>query len=399
MEVRKKIERFRREIEIIQLHNITGVVPVIDFHIPDDFNRNYSWYSMPLATSFEDFTKDMTIQKIAKEFLGLIENLKKLHELGVSHRDIKPDNFLYYNERLCLADFGLAKTSDSGNLTPERRDVGAKFTMAPEMRRTASTVDGKLADIFSLAKSLWIALTKQNLGFDGQYNPNSSLALSNFHSNVFFSPLDEFLLAATQNSPELRPSLDDFTSSINRWLYFTEHFHERNQAEWQWFLNKLFPVGSPKRAEWKNQEDIISILSLLSQNSNLNHMFYPDGGGNDLTGISKAAEPGFIARHVDEKSVELIKPLKLCFESFGFSSEWNYFWLEVDNIPSIGIPNCMRHNDVAEDLTEISPGSYGSIGCWEYNEFDGEPLPNNSRPVTRYCKGAFVFSVKGLPII
>lgn len=63
----------------------------------------------------------------------------------------------------------------------------------------------------------------------------------------------------------------------------------------------------------------------------------------------------------------------------------------MDNIPSIGIPNCMRHNDVAEDLTEISPGSYGSIGCWEYNEFDGEPLPNNSRPVTRYCKGAFVF--------
>ncbi|EFI9102210.1 hypothetical protein HID44_004923, partial [Escherichia coli] len=30
----EKIERFRREIEIIQLHNITGVVPVIDFHIP-----------------------------------------------------------------------------------------------------------------------------------------------------------------------------------------------------------------------------------------------------------------------------------------------------------------------------------------------------------------------------
>lgn len=390
----EKIERFKREIEIIKNNNIVGVVPVIDFHIPDNINREYAWYSMPLAIPFDTFTKDRSIQDIAKEFLGLIETLKVLHKLDISHRDIKPDNFLYYKERLCLADFGLAKTSDSVNLTPERRDVGAKFTMAPEMRRTSSTADGKLADIFSLAKSLWIALTKQNLGFDGQYNPSSSLALSNFHPNIFFAPLDEFLSAATQNSPELRPSLDDFSSSINLWLFFNENFHERNQAEWKWFLNKIFPVGTPKRAEWKTQDDIVNILLLLSKNSSLNHMFYPDGGGNDLSGVSKASESGLIALHIDEESAELIKPLKLCFESFGLSSEWNYFWLEADNISSIGVPNCMRPNGFAEDLTEISPGFYGSIGCWQNNGFNGEPLPEGARCVTRYSKGAFVFFCK-----
>ncbi len=83
-------------------------------------------------------------------------NAGKLHALKIAHRDIKPENLLGLNGRLCFSDFGLVKYPDLAPITPERRDVGAKFTMAPEMRREAAGADGLPADVFSFAKTLWI---------------------------------------------------------------------------------------------------------------------------------------------------------------------------------------------------------------------------------------------------
>ena len=135
---------------------------------------------MPKAVTFDEYAKDKKPLDLAKDFLLLSITLEKLHEQGISHRDIKPANILYYNNRLCFVDFGLVKYPGKADVTPKKRDVGAKFTMAPEMRREASDANGLPADVYSLAKTLWIALTKQTKGFDGQYIPNSILGLKNY---------------------------------------------------------------------------------------------------------------------------------------------------------------------------------------------------------------------------
>jgi cell division control protein 7 len=48
---------------------------------------------------------------IKNYMMGLIKSIQNIHSIGIIHRDIKPDNFLYNFEtnEYMLIDFGLAE--------------------------------------------------------------------------------------------------------------------------------------------------------------------------------------------------------------------------------------------------------------------------------------------------
>ena len=60
---------------------------------------------------FSEFYKQMSFEKIQIYMYQLLTCLKKIHDVGIIHRDIKPDNFLfnYETNECCLIDFGLAE--------------------------------------------------------------------------------------------------------------------------------------------------------------------------------------------------------------------------------------------------------------------------------------------------
>lgn len=386
-------QRFKNEVDIVTRCGIEGVIPITISSLPDNPRLSKPWYVMPLALPFSVFIEGKNFSEIIEAFIPLAETLEQLHMQGIYHRDIKPDNFLYFSDRLYLTDFGLVKFPESGNLTPERRDVGAKFTMAPEMRRIAYKADGEPADVYSFAKSLWIALTKQSLGFDGQFIRGSTLSLSNYEKDVYLSPLEDLLHKSTDNDPNLRPSIKVFKDELIKWLELNANFGARNLTEWLEVQNILFPMGSPAHAEWTNKEDIINILSIIAERKSLNHMFYPSGGGMDLKGVESAGEPGAIYLIVGPQSAEILKPKKLCYESFGFDPEWNYFWLEAEEIKPIeGV--ALSHNGFDQYLTELDRGEYTGPEAWEYSEYNYQPLPETARRVNRYIKGSFIFFSK-----
>ncbi|MCU3854157.1 hypothetical protein N8W35_13685 [Enterobacter roggenkampii] len=45
-------------------------------------------------------------------------------------------------------------------------------------------------------------------------------------------------------------------------------------------------------------------------------------------------------------------------------------------------------------MVEIAPGNYLPPDCREISEYQGKPLPENARVVSRYIKGSFVFFCK-----
>lgn len=386
--------RFKNEIKIVTECGIDGVMPIIQYNLPEKTQDSKPWYTMPLAIPFTEVIQEKDFLEIVTLFIPLIETIENLHNNNIFHRDIKPENFLYYQDRVFLTDFGLVKFPESPQLTPERRDIGAKFTMAPEMRREAYKSEGSSADVYSLAKSLWIALTKTPLGFDGQYVKGSVISLSNYENNSYLTPLEDLLQSATDNLPSKRPSIKEFKQKIQEWIELNRDFKKRNLTEWLEVQNILFPVGTPSHTEWYDLDSIIRVLKLIAVRKSLNHMFYPSGGGNDLTDVASAGEHGFMELRISDQCAEILKPKKLCFESFGHDPEWNYFWLEADEIEPTNITSHLSHGNFDEYLTELSPAEYVGPEAWEMGEYNEQPLPETARSISRYIKGAFVFFSK-----
>jgi serine/threonine protein kinase len=83
---------------------------------------------------------------------------------GVVHRDIKPDNILYDDDRWVLADFGIAKSMSARSLTQSGAAVGTPRYMSPEQAR-AKPLDVR-ADIYSLGIVAYQCLVG-HVPFDG----------------------------------------------------------------------------------------------------------------------------------------------------------------------------------------------------------------------------------------
>ena len=393
-------KRFKAEISTLKKYDtLAGIVPLIDQSFPDDKILSTPWYAMPLAIEFEKHLGDRSTASIVEEFAKIAETLTALHEEGVAHRDIKPQNLLALDARLCISDFGLVKYPEREPITPHKQDVGAKFTMAPDMRRNANNADGLPADVYSLAKTLWIALTKENRGFDGQYVTGTVLDLKNYNVVDHTSQLDTLMSASTDNDPLRRPTAKQFASRLREWLELRENFHKRNLLEWAELNRRLFPLVVPTRAEWTDLSSICSVLKHVGEVQALNHMFFPSGGGNTITQVECAGEQGCI--EIEALGTYIFKPEKLTlesFEHFGDGNRWNYFRIEAAQMKPVD-QRFVSLGGLYEYLTEIKPGQYGDRDIWEYPEnyygpdfreqYDADFLAK-MRPITRYLRGSFV---------
>jgi serine/threonine-protein kinase len=382
-------QRFQYEVDVIERNSdVPGIIPLLAHNLSEKGSEHLSWYAMPLAIESPIYLAKLSPQKIVEHFLELAFTISELHDRNISHRDIKPANILALNDRLCLSDFGLVKFPNRSDLTPLKRDVGPKFTMAPEMRRHASEADGLPADVYSFAKSLWIALTNEKLGFDGQYSTSSNVSLKRFHRGIYTTTLDELLIECTDNDPSNRPAMGQVLNRLSEWLSILTDFDKQNSREWEELLSLLFPLCAPQRAVWTDLDSILMVLNQIGRIPALNHLFYPTGGGNTITGASRAGEEGFIELHA--MGVSLMKPRKLSFESFGFAAAWNYIRLEADEVDITGVDQ-VQAGDYCEYLTEVEPGHYENADRWEYRgELEEDDLPDTARRVTRYLRGSFV---------
>ncbi|MBO4633318.1 MAG: serine/threonine protein kinase [Lentisphaeria bacterium] len=104
----------------------------------------------------------------------LTSALAALHENGLIHRDIKPDNIFFRNGEIVLGDIGLVTRSETATF------AGSPGYLAPALLN-GKTAPNEYTDCYALAKSLYCALSGQEPGkfpyYDGELSEAASTTL------------------------------------------------------------------------------------------------------------------------------------------------------------------------------------------------------------------------------
>lgn len=174
------LDRFEREAKALAKLTHPNIVSVYDFGHTEDglayFMMEYV-HGLNLREAMQSMPIDVPY---ALEIIrATADALQYAHSKGIVHRDIKPENILLSDDgRIKLADFGIAKISNSRNdrkITATRQVLGTVHYLAPEQLESPNEVDHRI-DIYALGVILYELLTHQvpvgNFEPASQLNPN-----------------------------------------------------------------------------------------------------------------------------------------------------------------------------------------------------------------------------------
>lgn len=392
----EKKSRFISEIQIARdnCDLIQGIIPIISYSM-DDY-----WYTMPIAKPIMNFINKKTLNEIIDGVLQLCETLCALHDKGIHHRDIKPSNIYYYGGRFALGDFGLVDFPDNDDFTKSDRGLGAIFTIAPEMKRNPKQADASKADVFSLAKTLWMFLSGDEKGFDGVYDyldQSHSLRYVSRFRKEHLVEIDELLKDATNNNPDVRPDIHEFTERLLLWREIAVDFDKSQSSDWKFLTKQLFGKNVPVSSAWRDIDIIIDVLNIIGNTPAYNHMLLSDRGGTDFAYAKRAPEENCIYIYDVNDLCYLVKPKALYYEGFSKDYRWSYFRLDLKKLS----PIIDRYDSLEfEYLVEDTPGHYVDASSFQYGVYDydsGEPLPESAHDLKRYLDGTFLFAMKNGP--
>ena len=137
-----------------------AIVSVIDYFEQDGTAYIVMEYldGIPLSLAIRQNGK-WPMEKAVRSFSPIMKTLEHIHQAGVIHRDISPDNLMLMPDgSLILMDFGAAKEIHEQNVT--KTSIYKSVYSPPEQRESGITL-GSYTDIYALAATIYFCVTGQ----------------------------------------------------------------------------------------------------------------------------------------------------------------------------------------------------------------------------------------------
>lgn len=161
-ELENEKKNFIEEARILaQLDELPGIVKVRDYF--QENNTAYIVMEYVEGETLRDYLKRNGGRIPASQLFNLMEpvlkSLIRIHEKGIIHRDISPDNIMLTSQnRIKLIDFGAA---DRGNDLENKLTLVYKEYFSPIEQRLGKGEVGTYSDIYALCATIYSAITGQ----------------------------------------------------------------------------------------------------------------------------------------------------------------------------------------------------------------------------------------------
>lgn len=216
---RRMLDEMRALLKMRSKH----VVQVYDVVTPDDSTLGIVQEFIDGEDLFDEEFPRESKENYLKTIWQIASGIADIHEVGVIHRDIKPNNMKLDHEGIIkIFDFGLAR--DEGERAVTRGFVGTPGFAAPELYRRADAKFTKAVDTYAFgATALYLGL--KGLPDELLQMPPDLSAGAFFHAVPFdlHPTLKSILDQCLSFDPMLRPSMDDVRNEIARHLLVDKH--------------------------------------------------------------------------------------------------------------------------------------------------------------------------------